>query len=226
MATIGPEGPWTPPPVGERACLLPPPPSRALLSCPATVATCVMALTLRLTLLQCVFGCCCCCFSCGCCCRFGCRVHATLPLAGAAGDVVVCAPALHVVFMPRCERWLYENFLASHAARADGSAPPPLRRVVLIGNTFRVFEHQSPHDALLEPTKRPPPPPPPPGELTEEEEEEEEEEEGGADGGTTAPVPEPERPYWQGHRETPLHVAPGAPYWTALSGLVAHEWDV
>jgi hypothetical protein len=124
---------------------------------------------------------------------------------------------LHVVFMPRCERWLYENFLAAHATRAHGSAPP-LRRVVLIGNTFQVFEHQSPHDPALRSQRAPPPPPS--SERTEEEEGED-----AAEGRTSAP-PETERPYWQGHRETPLPVAPGAPYWTALSGLVAHEWDV
>jgi len=52
-----------------------------------------------------------------------------------------------VVFMPRCERWLYENFLYAHSTSV-ASKERALSQVLLFGNSFKVFSHQRPqkHD--------------------------------------------------------------------------------
>lgn len=133
--------------------------------------------------------------------------------------------------MPHCERWLYENFLMAHsvasttATRMHGSdcssemeggdrllrvhPERMLNRIVLIGNSFRVFRHQARRSK----------------EELSAQKHQDQQQHAATDSVSAPGTLVGEQPtYTAGHHETKLAVATKDPYWTALSGLVVHQW--
>ena len=98
--------------------------------------------------------------------------------------------------MPRCERWLYENFLA--AQMGTGSAkqvPNLLPQVVLIGNSFSVFANQAKNK---------------PGTS--------------ASSVACEDREDDRQSYLTNHTEVIVPVKKTEPYWLALCGLTIHQW--
>ena len=130
---------------------------------------------------------------------------------------VLVATGLHVVFMPHCEQWLYENFLAAHRNTDSPMGLDFLPRVVLIGNSFKVFK-APPTSATTTTTTT----------FNQQQEVEGQDDTAAGNDNNDGQQTEPQRgaalDYLKHHKETPLGVKPGHPYWVALSGLTLHQW--